>query len=59
MTPTGTYHDGPDSARQPGLPQGNVTHFQHVSTIFPGARRDNQYGNWWRRSAIAVMTINL
>jgi enterochelin esterase family protein len=35
-----TYPYGPDSQRQSGVPQGNVTHFQHVSQVFPGARRD-------------------
>jgi enterochelin esterase family protein len=35
-----TYHYGPDSQRQPGIPQGNVFHFQHISAIFPNARRD-------------------
>ena len=29
-----------ESQRQPGVPQGQVTQFQHVSAIFPGARRD-------------------
>lgn len=40
MTVTATYHYGPDSQRQPGVPRGEITHFQHISTIFPGARRD-------------------
>jgi enterochelin esterase family protein len=40
MTTTPTYPYGPDSQRQAGVPQGEVTPFQHVSTIFPGARRD-------------------
>jgi enterochelin esterase-like enzyme len=31
---------GLDSQRQAGVPQGTVTHFSHVSTVFPGARRD-------------------
>lgn len=33
-----TYEYGPDSRRQPGVPQGDVTRFQHVSAIFPAAR---------------------
>jgi enterochelin esterase family protein len=37
---TATYQHGPESQRQPGVPQGQVTQFQHVSAIFPGARRD-------------------
>ena len=37
---TPTYPLGPDSQRQPGVPQGQVTKFQHTSTIFPGAQRD-------------------
>jgi enterochelin esterase-like enzyme len=39
MTTT-SYQYGPESQRQPGVPQGQVTQFQHISTIFPGARRD-------------------
>ncbi len=35
-----TYKLGPDSQRQAGVPQGEVTHFQHVSKVFPNARRD-------------------
>jgi enterochelin esterase family protein len=35
-----TYHYGPESQRQAGVPQGSVTHFQHVSAVFPAARRD-------------------
>lgn len=37
---TSVYQLGPDSQRQDGVPQGSVTQFQHVSTIFPNARRD-------------------
>lgn len=40
MTTAPTYQYGPDSERQPGVPQGEITHFQHISTIFPDARRD-------------------
>jgi enterochelin esterase family protein len=40
MTSTPTYEYGPDSHRQAGVPQGDVTHFQHVSTVFPGTHRD-------------------
>jgi enterochelin esterase-like enzyme len=40
MTSTPTYPHGPDSQRQVGVPQGTVTHFRHVSTVFPDARRD-------------------
>ncbi len=35
-----TYVYSPDSQRQPGVPRGAVTHFEHVSAVFPGARRD-------------------
>jgi enterochelin esterase-like enzyme len=40
MASAPTYELGPESQRQPGVPQGQVTHFQHVSAIFPNARRD-------------------
>jgi hypothetical protein len=40
MASAPTYQHGPESQRQPGVPQGQVTHFQHVSAIFPGAGRD-------------------
>jgi enterochelin esterase-like enzyme len=40
MTSTPTYPHGPDSQRQAGVPQGTVTHFRHISTVFPDARRD-------------------
>lgn len=35
-----TYHHGPDSQRQAGVPQGTIAHFQHTSKIFPDIRRD-------------------
>jgi enterochelin esterase-like enzyme len=35
-----TYPYGPDSQRQVGVPQGNVTQFRHVSKIFPETQRD-------------------
>jgi enterochelin esterase family protein len=34
------YQPGLDSQRQPGVPQGSVMHFEHVSKIYPEARRD-------------------
>lgn len=34
------YTLGPDSQRQPGVPQGAVTHFTWTSKIFPGTVRD-------------------
>ncbi|HLY61879.1 MAG TPA: SMP-30/gluconolactonase/LRE family protein [Terriglobia bacterium] len=34
------YVLGPDSQRQPGVPQGAVTHFTWTSKIFPGTVRD-------------------
>jgi enterochelin esterase-like enzyme len=40
MASATTYQHGPDSQRQTGVPQGEVLHFQHVSTVFPDARRD-------------------
>jgi len=40
MTPAATYKHGPDSQRQPGVPQGQVTHDTHTSTIFPETRRE-------------------
>lgn len=40
MTSETVYEYGPDSQRQAGVPQGEIHHFQHVSTIFPGAQRD-------------------
>jgi enterochelin esterase-like enzyme len=40
MASVPTYGHGPDSQRQAGVPQGDITHFQHVSAVFPNARRD-------------------
>ena len=40
MTSEPTYLHGPDSQRQKGVPQGEVFHFQHTSSVYPGARRD-------------------
>ena len=34
------YPLGPDSQRQPGVPQGAVTHYTWTSKIFPGTVRD-------------------
>ena len=34
------YPLGPDSQRQPGVPQGTVTHYTWTSKIFPGTVRD-------------------
>ena len=34
------YPLGPDSQRQPGVPQGTVTHATWTSKIFPGTVRD-------------------
>lgn len=34
------YKLGPDSQRQPGVPQGKVSHFTWTSKIFPGTERD-------------------
>src|SRR5262245_24511756 len=34
-----TYSYGPDSQRQAGVPQGSVTHFRHISAVFPDAQR--------------------
>ena len=34
------YPLGPDSQRQPGVPQGKVTHYTWTSKIFPGTVRD-------------------
>jgi len=35
-----TYTLGPDSQRQPGVPQGKVTQYSWTSRIFPGTVRD-------------------
>jgi enterochelin esterase family protein len=40
MTSGPTYSHGADSQRQAGIPQGEVTHSQHASTIYPAAHRD-------------------
>lgn len=34
------YKHGPDSERQPGVPQGKVTKFTHTSKVFPDTVRD-------------------
>src|SRR5690242_2416471 len=34
------YTLGPDSKRQPGVPQGKVTKFEWTSKIYPGTVRD-------------------
>ena len=34
------YPLGPDSQRQPGVPQGTVTHYTWTSKVFPGTVRD-------------------
>src|SRR5262245_45826363 len=34
------YKLGPDSQRQPGVPQGDVTHATWTSRVFPGTTRD-------------------
>jgi gluconolactonase len=34
------YPLGPDSKRQPGVPEGTVMQYQHRSKIFPGVERD-------------------
>jgi enterochelin esterase-like enzyme len=39
MTAPSDYQYGPDSQHQPGVPQGNITQFQHTSHIFPDAQR--------------------
>ncbi|MEZ4710539.1 MAG: alpha/beta hydrolase-fold protein [Caldilineaceae bacterium] len=39
MTDTAAYTYGPDSQRQPDVPQGRVERFTHSSTIFPHAQR--------------------
>lgn len=39
MTTTANYQYGPDSQRQPGIPQGTITQFQHISQIFPDTHR--------------------
>lgn len=39
MTAPSDYQYGSDSQRQPGVPQGTITQFQHTSRIFPDAHR--------------------
>ena len=34
------YKHGPDSERQPGVPQGKVSKFTHTSKVFPDTVRD-------------------
>src|SRR6186713_2956096 len=34
------YVQGPDSMRQPGVPQGKVTKYEWTSKIYPGTVRD-------------------
>src|SRR6266849_5640980 len=34
------YVPGPDSQRQPGVPQGKVTKYEWTSKIYPGTERD-------------------
>ena len=46
MASASTYRHGPESQRQAGVPQGQVTHFQRVSAILPDSLR------WlWRTDA--------
>ena len=40
MASVPTYPHGPDSFRQAGIPRGEIHTFQHVSSIYPTARRD-------------------
>ncbi len=40
MASAPTYPYGPDSQRQAGVPQGDITHFRHSSTVFPDTQRD-------------------
>src|SRR5215212_6936906 len=40
MTSAASYQHGPDSQRQPGVPQGKVTRYLHTSAIFPNTRRE-------------------
>ena len=39
MTDRSIYNYGPESQRQPNVPQGKVERFTHTSTIFPNAQR--------------------
>ena len=38
------YKHGPDSERQPGVPQGKVTKFTHPSKVFPDTARQSADG---------------
>jgi enterochelin esterase family protein len=40
MASASAYQYGPDSHRQAGIPQGEIAQFQHISAVFPNARRD-------------------
>jgi enterochelin esterase family protein len=40
MASKSTYTHGPDSLRQTGVPRGEIRHFQHVSWVYPAARRE-------------------
>jgi len=40
MTSESTYVHGPDSLRHAGVPRGEIHGFQHVSWVYPAARRD-------------------
>jgi len=40
LAPAEEYSLGPDSQRQPGVPQGTVTKYQWTSKIYPGTVRD-------------------
>lgn len=40
MSSETVYEYGPDSQRQAGVPQGEISQFHHTSSIFPGAQRD-------------------
>ena len=38
--PASDYTLGPDSKRQPGVPQGRIEQFEHTSKIYPESIRD-------------------
>ncbi len=40
MTSAAAYQLGSDSQRHPDVPQGNLTHYTHISTIFPSTCRE-------------------
>src|SRR5439155_5127549 len=40
LAPAEEYVPGPDSQRQPGVPQGKVTKYEWPSKIYPGTVRD-------------------